>query len=234
MDNSFIKLSQEKPLIKSKAKWYKRWWFILLALFFIYLLIGNLINYFSGGFIRLDKVERVSPEKLFANSEDDPAWGAKNLPVQIVEFADFECPFSAESFPVIRETLFRYQDQISFVYRDFPDTEGHPNALRAAMAGQCALEQDKFWPLHDKFFINQDELDEASISRYALEIGLDMAKFSECLSTEKYKDEVLRDYQDGQDLEVIGTPTFFVNGYLVQGWQPLETFLKLVDLALKE
>ncbi|MBU1037039.1 DsbA family protein [Patescibacteria group bacterium] len=225
-----------------KKKWYKKWWVIVLIILGLYLLVITLLTIIIGDkvlnsdsqdIISLNSSEQVAPEDLWRNTEDDPSWGEKTAPVQIVEFSDFECPFCRESFFVIREALFKYQDKIFFVYRDFPNFEDHPHAQKAAQAANCANEQGKFWPLHDKLFINQESLDDEFIKRYAKEVGIDQVKFNACFSSGKYIEEMKQDYEDGVTLGVIGTPTFFINGYKIAGAIPRETFFQIIELALK-
>lgn len=146
----------------------------------------------------------------------NPALGDEQSAITIVEFGDFECPFTLQEFPIIRSLMARYP-QVRFIYRDFPISELHKNALPAALAARCAQAQKKYWEYHDKLFLNQADLSTAALQRYALEAGLDTAAFNNCLSNETYKKEVARDLQDGAALGVRGTPTFFINGSKVEG-----------------
>jgi protein-disulfide isomerase len=134
----------------------------------------------------------------------------------------------------MREVLNKYEGQVRLVYRDFPLTSIHPYALSAALAGECADEQGKFWEYHDVLFANQAQLDEESLLDYAAQVGLDTDSFGECLSSQKYLEEVQKDYGDGRTYGVSGTPAFFVNGVLVSGAQPLEAFSAIIDEELAE
>lgn len=203
----------------------------LLVVLIMAALAGKLANP-AAQEISLNSSSPAPDEILYKNTATDPVWGNPSAPVKIIEFSDFQCPFCQESFPIVREMLFKYQDKIYFIYRDFPNNLDHPQAQKAAEAGQCANEQGKFWPLHDKFFINQDDLSVAAIKNYAQAVGLDSAKFNVCLDSGKYAEEVNQDYQDGASLGALGTPTFFINGYKVSGVIPKETFIKIIDLAL--
>lgn len=134
----------------------------------------------------------------------------------------------------MREVLDTYEGEVRLVFRDFPLVQLHSNALSAALAAECANEQGKFWEYHDLLFANQDQLDEASLRDYAAQVGLDAASFDECLSSQKYLEEVQNDYNDGVSYGVGGTPAFFVNGTLVSGAQPLEVFSQVIDQELAE
>lgn len=134
----------------------------------------------------------------------------------------------------MRGVLDKYEGEVRVVYRDFPLTSIHADALPAALAAECAHEQGKFWEYHDLIFANQDQLDEVSLRGYAAQVGLDTASFDECLSSQKYLEEIQKDYSDGITYGVTATPSFFVNGMLVKGAQPLEVFSQVIDQELAE
>jgi len=163
---------------------------------------------------------------------DDPYAGSLEADVVIVEFADFQCPYCFQVFPTVREIISTYGDQIRFIYRDFPIDDIHPYAQNAAEAGECASEQDKFWEYHDKLFINQDNLDLASLKNYALELGLDTQEFNTCLDSNRYYTEVQQDFASGIVAGVEGTPTFFINDIQFQGAITVENFKSIIDELL--
>lgn len=137
----------------------------------------------------------------------------------------------------MREVLEKYEGQVRLVYRDFPLVQIHPQALPAALAGECAHEQGKFWEYHDVLFANQSRLDEASLKEYAAQVGLDTATFDQCLTSQKYLEEVRKDYADGVSYGVQGTPTFFLNGLKIFGLRrvgALEQFSEMIDQELAE
>ncbi|MFA6304443.1 MAG: thioredoxin domain-containing protein [Patescibacteria group bacterium] len=230
----------QNNLAGPKKRWYKRWWGIVIIIFGGYVILTNAIYYYQAANNKpvgqvIDK-NQVTDDKLYLHSEDDPAWGQKSTKVKIVEFADFACPYCYQSFPVVREIMERYQDKIYFVYRDFPITTlaGHENAALAAEAGNCAQEQNKFWPMHDKIFMNQAIMASDDLKRFAKELSLDTQKFNNCLDSHKYQQEVARDLLDGNDLGVRATPTFFINGYRIAGSIPREKFMELIEQGLAE
>jgi protein-disulfide isomerase len=174
----------------------------------------------------------LEPPKVDVSVDDDPVRGAKDALVTIIEFSDFECPYCRRVQPTLKRLLKEYEGQVRLVFRDFP-LSIHKNAQKAAEAAQCAGEQDKFWPFHDKLF-EQTALSLDDLKKYAGDMGLDMDKFTTCLDTGKYAQEVAGDMQDGQAVGVNSTPSFFVNGQPLSGAVPYERFQELVDAALAQ
>jgi len=157
-------------------------------------------------------------------TEDDPSLGPKDAPLTIVEFADFGCPYSQEVFFVLKQFLQAYPDQVRFIYRDFPLTDLHPMAQRAALASECAHEQGKFWELHDRIYQNQNDLSEDRLLELAKQVGLNESRYKNCMNTEKYSAEIQKDVEEGFAAGVRGTPTFFINGNRVAGSIPEKMF----------
>ncbi|HLD49129.1 MAG TPA: DsbA family protein [archaeon] len=157
--------------------------------------------------------------------------GSKNSPVTLIEYSDYECPYCARAEATIKDVLDEYGSKIYFVYKDFP-LPFHNNAQKAAEASRCALEQNKYWEYHDALFKNQQSLDTNSLKTYAKSLGLDEAKFSECLDSNKYTEKVKQDMEEGQSKGVTGTPTFFVNGKILIGAQPFDAFKEIIDKEL--
>lgn len=153
-------------------------------------------------------------------SADDPRLGTEGAPITIVEFADFTCPYSREASLTMRALAAKYPEKINYIYRDFPLTDLHPDAERAAGAGECAHAQGKFWAYHDKLYLNQDALSAERLIGYAREANLDTEAFTRCLKSNQYAAEVTTDYTDGIKAGVTGTPTFFINGVMVPGAIP--------------
>jgi len=143
--------------------------------------------------------------------DDDPARGAVNAPVTIVEFTDFQCPACAAMHPVLEEVLKSYGDKVRFVVRDFPLNQ-HENARKAAEAADAANEQGKFFEYIAVLFKNQKALDVASLKKYASDLGLNRTKFDAALDRGIYAAEIKHDVEDGEMYGVGSTPTIFING----------------------
>jgi protein-disulfide isomerase len=160
---------------------------------------------------------------------DDPVLGGANAPVTLVEFSDFQCPFCARVMPTLKKVKETYGDRVRIVWKDFPLTSIHPQAFKAAEAGQCAREQGKFWELHDVLFANQQALQPEELKKHAAAIGLDLAKFNACFDASKYGERVQQQMSAGTQLGVGSTPSIFINGRLVSGAQPYEVFAGIID-----
>jgi protein-disulfide isomerase len=160
---------------------------------------------------------------------DDPVLGGASAPVTLVEFSDFQCPFCARVMPTLKKVKETYGDRVRIVWKDFPLTSIHPQAFRAAEAGQCAREQGKFWELHDVLFANQQALQPDDLKKHAAAVGLDPAKFNACFDASKYGERVQQQMSAGTQLGVGSTPSIFINGRLVSGAQPYEVFAGIID-----
>lgn len=169
-------------------------------------------------------------------ADDDAFHGPDDAPVVIVEFSDFQCPycgrFYQETLPQILE---KYPDEIKFVYRDFV-IFGEDSA-RAAMATECAEEQDKFWEMHDAIFDSRQASDAPPLSQetlvgYAEALEMNTTAFDECLTSERYLDEVTNDYQAAVGYGFGGTPGFLINGKPVSGAQPFQVFDQVIQQEL--
>jgi protein-disulfide isomerase len=162
-----------------------------------------------------------------------PVTGPKDAPVTIVEFSDFQCPFCAKGAEVLNQIKKKYGRKVRVAFKNFP-LPFHNHAEKAAVAGLCAHEQgpDFFWKMHDEMFANQDSLDNEGLKKLAKKIGLKADGFEKCLSENRYLQQVQADMEEGRRIKVKSTPTFFINGKLINGAQPLEVFSEIIDEEL--
>ena len=173
------------------------------------------------------------PERTYSLPiEGSPAKGPADAPITIVEFADYQCPFCARSEGLVEEVLKAYPTQTRFVYKHFPLTANHPQALPAALAAAAAQRQGKFWEMHAILFANQRALSPEQIDGYARQLGLDMDRFKADMASEEVKAQVEADRRLARRAGVRGTPTVFVNGRLVQD-RTVDGYRKLIDALLK-
>ncbi|MSS86092.1 MAG: disulfide bond formation protein DsbA [Thaumarchaeota archaeon] len=188
-----------------------------------------------------------SPLKI--STDNDPIIGQINAPITIIEFSDFQCPFCAkfhiETLPLIMNEYIN-NGQVKLVFRDFPIQSIHPNAVPAAVAAECANEQEKFKEMHDILFENQNEWSNQNIdnviitfNQYATKIELDDKKFDSCLKNGKYIEEIKKDLDEGRAYGISGTPGFFIGneqiGFIeLKGAEPFENFKKVIDNQLKK
>lgn len=182
--------------------------------------------------IYLTKPER--PAFKIKTDDSDPSFGSASAKVTLVEFSDFQCPFCAKGANILKELKKKYGSKLRVVFKNYP-LPFHNDAKGAAIAGLCANEQgsDKFWKLHDEMFANQQQLGIEGLKGLAKKVGLDSAKFDGCLDSKKYAAAIEADIQDGREASVKSTPTFFVNGKIINGAVPLEQFVELIDQELK-
>lgn len=158
---------------------------------------------------------------------EDPVRGRDDAPLELIEFSDFDCPYCKRATETIARLMEQFEGQIRFIYKDYP-LPSHPNAFKAAEAGNCAHEQGRFWELHDTMFASQGALDVESLKGYAEELGLDGGAFEECLDSGRHSATVDRDMRAGFRYGVSSTPTLFLNGRTILGAVPYETFVEII------
>ena len=171
-----------------------------------------------------------------AESKTAPGLGSDKAPVRVVEFIDFGCPFSKAENSIIRELAVSNPDRVWLQDRNFLNigddgTPLHPGAQAAAVAAACANEQGKYWAMNDALFANQNDAGTFSaddLRRYALGVGVDGAKYDACIKSGKAGAAVAADNKAGLALGIGGTPTFFVNGYKIDGAIPADTWQKIL------
>lgn len=169
------------------------------------------------------------------NLEGAHTLGDEDAPVTLVEWSDFQCPFCGRFFTQTKgliEENYIDTGKVKLVYKHFPLDSIHPLATPAALASECAAEQDKFWEYHDKIFENQASLSAANLKVWAGDLGLDQDQFDGCLDSRKYIDRVTADLREGSAAGVRGTPGFILNGQLISGAQPYSVFQAAFDAAL--
>ena len=167
------------------------------------------------------------PERPFFEVEigEAPVMGDRQAKVTILEFSDFECPYCRKGATMMKKIKKKFGKKVSVAFKHFP-LPFHRKAKGAAHASMCVHEQDKeaFWKFHDLMFENQSSLDEDGLVKLAKKLKLEMKKFKECMDTKKYAEYVEKNIAEGKKVGVKSTPTFFINGRIVNGVQPLEVF----------
>ena len=136
----------------------------------------------------------------------------------IVEYGDYECPYSRRAFRHIQRVESRLEGGVRFAFRHFPLTEIHPYALAAAAAAEAAGRQDRFWDMHELLFHGQKALEDGDLRRYALELELDLPLFERDMAGADVLARIRRDVDSGLATgEVQGTPTLFIDGVVHRG-----------------
>ncbi len=175
----------------------------------------------------------LQPLRSNLDIEGYPSKGPPDAPVVLVEFSDFQCPYCASLHATLEQVIARYSAQVRLIYRNFPLSQIHPNAEKAAEAGLCAADQGHFWEMHDLMFQSQSLLKEADLKSKAAQLNLDTAMFNSCLNSGQKAGKVQQDLYAGAKLGVAGTPALFVNGRFVSGAVPLADIVRIIDDELK-
>jgi protein-disulfide isomerase len=171
------------------------------------------------------------PRTEVAIAKHDPVRGPDNAPVTIIEFSEYQCPFCGRVTPTLHQLQQKYGDKIRIVFKDFP-LPNHLQAPKAAEAAHCAGDQGKYWELHDRLFANQQQIQVADLKKHAAAVGLDQAKFDQCLDSGTYTTIVQEDVDLGGQMGVQSTPTLYINGRVVTGAQPIGVFEAIIDEEL--
>jgi protein-disulfide isomerase len=144
----------------------------------------------------------------------------------IIEYGDYECPYSRQAFHAIEQVEQRLGGNVRFAFRHFPLTGIHPHALAAAAAAEAAAQQGRFWDMHELLFHRQKALGDDDLCRYAAQLGLDVAAFDRDRASIAVADRIRRDVDSGlASGQVVGTPTLFIDGVVHRGGYDPPTLL---------
>jgi protein-disulfide isomerase len=157
--------------------------------------------------------------------------GPANAPVTIVEFGDLQCPFTARASQTVNTLVKEYGSDVSIAAMDFP-LPFHAQAMPAAIAARCASQQGKFWEYRDRLFADQKNMTEEVLQHDAAALGLDLIAFRSCERSQAMENLVNASRQEGIRLGLSSTPTFFINGQMLSGSQPIEEFRTLIEKEL--
>lgn len=172
----------------------------------------------------------LAPPVANVNIEEAQIKGSKNAPVLLVEFADYECPYCEKVNPLIQKLQEEYGDKLSIAYKDFP-LPMHHRAQKAAEAARCAGEQGKYWEYHDVLYYSR-QLDVTELKKHAQVLKLDENKFNKCLDSGMEAEAVKKDLEEGKQLGLPGTPSFFVNSHFFHGAVDYSALREMVEQQL--
>jgi protein-disulfide isomerase len=159
----------------------------------------------------------------------DHVRGPADAPV-ILEYGDYECPYSRKAFREIETVEQQRTGGIRFAFRHFPLTEIHPHALAASAAAEAAARQDRFWDMHELLFHRQKALEDDDLQRYAAELGLDLARFNVDRAGAEVMERIERDVKSGLATgEVRGTPTLFIDGSVHVDSYDADSLIEVLD-----
>jgi len=177
-----------------------------------------------------------------------PFKGDPNAKLTVIEFSDYQCPFCGRH---VRQTLPQLETDyietglVKYVFRDLPLERIHKQAFRAAEAAECAGEQGEYWEMHDLLFANQNKLEEESLRSLGMEAQLDMAAFDQCMSENRFAEQIRGDLQAAVEAGATATPTFLIGRtdpdsqeitvlQSLRGAHPYSRFKAALDALLEE
>lgn len=178
----------------------------------------------------------VVADKSILIPGDSYQTASSSAKVNIVEFADFQCPACKIFYPVIKQALKDYPNDLNLFYRHYPLMQ-HKFGEFSAQAAEAAGKQGKFWQMYDKLYENQDtwsleQNPQGLFEGYAVELSLNMDQFKKDLSDSALKQKILRDISDGNKLKVNSTPTIFINGIKYPGAMSYEKLKGIIEQNL--
>jgi len=162
-------------------------------------------------------------------SGKDQVQGSSSAVIELVEYGDYQCPHCGRAYPIVKKIQQALGDRLKFVFRNFPLTNIHADAMNAAVAAEAAGIQGKFWEMHDLIYENQDQLSESYLFSYAQQLGLNVEQFQNDMVSEAVISKVEDDFESGMRSGVNGTPSFFINGEKYSNswdYEPLLNHLK--------
>ena len=171
---------------------------------------------------------RTNPDSVIAGS---PVKGNTEAPITLIEFSDFQCPFCAQAQGELQRFMARYGNRVQLIYKHLPLSNVHPQAIPAAAASWAAHEQGKFWAYHDALFKNQGRLGEDLYLELANQLGLDIEQFNRDRQSDGARQAIENDLALAQSLEILGTPTFIMDGVILQQAPSLENLTAAYNAA---
>lgn len=173
-----------------------------------------------------------------ASSLSNHVFGEGKKGVNFTEYGDFQCPYCAAYYPIVKQVKEKYQADVTFQFRNFPLPQ-HQNARAGARAAEAASKQGKFWEMHDLLYENQKSWESSQnpniiFESFASSLGLDLAKYKTDFASAEVNNTINADYAAGQKLGVDATPSFYLDGKKLDPTpQDLAGFSKVIDDAIK-
>ena len=171
----------------------------------------------------------ITPDKI---TDQDWTRGNKDSKVILIEYSDFQCPACQFYYKMVDDLVNEFGNHIYFAYRNYP-LKQHPNAVPAAQAAEAAGVQGKFWEMSDLLFANQKEITalqnpKDKFVEYANNLGLNKDQFLKDYDSSKTKDSIIASGKNADKLKLRGTPSFFLNGKLINNPRDYESFRQLI------
>src|SRR5258706_2811608 len=173
------------------------------------------------------------PKLKIPVNKSDHKTGNLQGKIILVEYGDYQCPHCGIAYPFIKELLTQFGRELLFVFRNFPLSEIHPEAMIAAQAAEAAARQNKFWEMHDLIFENQERLSRNFLIKSAEGLLLDKNQFIADSNSEAILSRVESDFEGGIRSGVNGTPSFFLNGYRLNRYnETYESFAEALSNSM--
>lgn len=207
-------------------------------------LLGNLVfvvgflatlvlGYYVGQWVRVKFGEKPAPESgdryRVELRGDEPQLGPDDALVTIIEFADYQCPYCADSVAPLADAMAAYKGDVRLIFKHYP-LPGHQNAAPAAYVSWAAHQQGKFWEFHDRLFASKGSI--SQVPEWVKDLGLDADKFGVDMESSGAKRAVDNDMLAGAKVGVTGTPAFYVNGHLFRGKRSEVDWRKIIEAEL--
>jgi protein-disulfide isomerase len=163
--------------------------------------------------------------------------GPQDAPITLVEFGDYQCPSCKAYHPIVEEVLARFPSQVRFEFRHYPLVQIHPNAMAAHIAAEAAGRQGKYWEMHELLFQTQEQWSqspnpESDFLTLANRLGLNANQFMQAVRSPETQQRILEDVIRARDLNVEATPTFYLNGDIVDPGGSVEEFARQIEFKL--
>jgi len=202
-----------------------------------FLIIMTLFAAVFIGLIFVNKKSTTTTTNVEQNTTNH-TYGNGKKGITLVEYGDFQCPACGNYYVIVKQIKEKYKDDVAFQFRHFPLVSAHQNAMVAARAAEAASNQDKFWEMHDLLYENQNYWSSSSsavkiFEGYAASLSLDIVRFRQDAASEDANTKIQADFKAGKDAGVTSTPSFILNGKIIENPQSLEAFEKVIEDAIK-
>lgn len=168
--------------------------------------------------------------RLLPVSATDNVAGSADAPVTLIEYGDYECPYCGEAYPELKAAQEAMGARLRFVFRNFPLTQMHAHALRAAQFAEAAAAAGVFWAAHDMLYEHQDALDVASLIAYGAQLGIERRALQAAFQGQ-YDAMIQQDFVGGARAGVNGTPCLFINGVRYDGPRDRQSLIEVLERA---
>ena len=170
----------------------------------------------------------IPKQQAFINTSTGTNPGA---PVELIEFSDFGCIYSKQTYPELKQILEEYGETINFVFKHLPQNNLHKTAFDAAVASECARDQKRFMEYHDALFESQ-KLNQETFTSIAESLNLNTNQFDSCMQSGEKTKRVMEDMQEAQANDIRGTPIFIINGDIIIGSQDYASLKEIIENQL--